>query len=75
MKQVLNGDKAILQFAKIRVRSDDIPAIDLHDLGGSEGTELAGLIGIRTLSQMKLTIDYRDGLVNFQLYDFKPARE
>jgi len=75
VKEVLNGDKAILQFAKLRVRSDDIPVLDLPDFGGSAGTEFAGLIGIRTLSQMKLTIDYRDGLVNFDLYESKPARE
>jgi len=75
VKQVLNGDKAILQFAKMRVRSDDIPVIDISNISNSEGTEIAGFIGIRTLTQMKMTIDYRDGLVNLEVYDFKKARE
>ena len=75
VKEVLNGDKAILQFAKVRVRSDDIPAIDFDHTSNSIGTEISGFIGIRTLTQMKMTIDYRDGLVNFEVYDFKKARE
>jgi tetratricopeptide (TPR) repeat protein len=75
VEEVLNGDKAILQFAKVRVRSDDIPAIDFDHTSNSEGSEIGGLIGIRTLTQMKMTIDYRDGLVNFEVYDFKKARE
>jgi tetratricopeptide (TPR) repeat protein len=75
VKQVLNGDKAILQFAKLRVRSDDIPVFDISHISNGIGTEIAGFIGIRTLVQMKMTIDYRDGLVNFAVYEFRPARE
>ena len=75
VKEVLNGDKAILQFAKMRVRSDDIPVIDLTHLSNSEGTDIGGLIGIRTLSQMKMSIDYRDGLVNLEVYEFKRAHD
>lgn len=75
VKEVLNGNKAILQFAKVRVRSDDIPVFDTTSISNSEGTEISGFIGIRTLVQMKMTIDYRDGLVNLEPYDFKPARE
>jgi tetratricopeptide (TPR) repeat protein len=73
--KVLSGDKAVLQFARMRVRSDDIPAVPLDSLSNAEGTELSGLIGIRTLVQTKMTIDYRDGLVNLKVYEFKPARE
>lgn len=75
VKEVLNGDKAILQFAKVRVRSDDIPIIDLRKTSNSFGTDVAGLIGIRTLVQMKMTIDYRDGLVDLAVYEFRKARE
>jgi hypothetical protein len=73
--KVLSGDKAVLQIARMRVRSDDIPAVPLDSLSNAEGTELSGLIGIRTLVQTKMTIDYRDGLVNLKVYEFKPARE
>ena len=75
VKEVLNGDKAILMFAKVRSRSDDIPVFDITNTSNSFGTEIGGFIGIKTLVQMKMTVDYRDGLVNFSVYDFKPARE
>lgn len=75
VKEVLSGDKAILQFAKVRVRSDDIPVFNADNISDWEGTEISGFIGIRTLVQLKFTIDYRDGLVNFEPYERKPARE
>ena len=75
VSSVQSGDKAILQFARIRARSDDFPVSPLDNLSDGEGTEIAGLIGIKTLVQMKMTIDYRDGLVNLEVYNFKPARE
>lgn len=75
VNQVQSGDKAILQFARIRARSDDFPAHSLDGISESEGTEIAGLIGIKTLVQLKLTLDYRDGLANFEVYEFRPARE
>ena len=74
VKRVLEADKAVLQFGKVRVRSDDLPVFD-HHISNYEGTEIAGLISIRTLVQMKMTIDYRDGLVNFEVYEFKKARD
>ncbi len=75
VKEVLTGQKAILQFAKMRIESHDLPAFSTDNISASEGTEIAGFIGIRTLVQMKMVIDYRDGLVNFEVYDFKKARE
>ncbi len=74
VKQVMEADKAILQFGTVRVRSDDLPVFD-HGISDYEGTEIAGLISIRTLVQMKLSIDYRDGLVNFEVYVPKKARD
>jgi len=75
VSKVLNGDKLILQFASVRVRSNDIPVFSMSNISSSEGTEIAGLIGIRTLVQMKFTIDYRDGLVKLEPYEARPARE
>ncbi len=75
VKNIASGNKAILQFGPIRARSDDFPASSFDSLSENEGTEIAGLIGIKTLVQTKMTIDYRDGLVKFDVYDFKPARE
>jgi tetratricopeptide (TPR) repeat protein len=75
VQQVLTGQKAILQFAKMRIESHDLPVFSFDHNSASEGTEIAGLVGIRTLVQMKMTIDYRDGLVNLEVYEFKKARE
>lgn len=75
VNSVLTGRKAILQFANMRIESHDLPVLSTDDISTSEGTEIAGFIGIRTLVQMKMTIDYRDGLVNLQVYEFKKARE
>jgi hypothetical protein len=75
VQKVMTGKKAILQFAKMRVESHDIPVFSTDSISNSEGTEIAGLIGIRTLVQMKMTIDYRDGLVNLEVYQFKKAQE
>jgi hypothetical protein len=72
---VLTGKKAVLQFAKMRIESHDLPVFNIDSISNSEGTEIAGFIGIRTLVQMKMTIDYRDGLINLQVYDFQKARE
>jgi tetratricopeptide (TPR) repeat protein/predicted aspartyl protease len=75
VQQVLTGQKAILQFAKMRIESHDLPVFSTDNISASEGTEIAGFIGIRTLVQMKMTIDYRDGLVNLEVYEFHKARE
>jgi hypothetical protein len=66
---------SILQIAKIRIESRDLPVFATDNQSNAFGTEIAGFIGIRTLSQMKLTIDYRDGLINLEVYEFKKARE
>jgi tetratricopeptide (TPR) repeat protein len=73
--RVATGDKVILMFAKMRIESHDLPVFSTDGVSAYEGTEIAGFIGIRTLVQMKMTIDYRDGLLNLEVYDFKKARE
>jgi tetratricopeptide (TPR) repeat protein len=75
VQEVLTGQKAILQFAKMRIESHDLPVLSTDNISAAEGTEIAGFIGIRTLVQMKMAIDYRDGLVNLEVYEFKKARE
>jgi Tfp pilus assembly protein PilF/predicted aspartyl protease len=75
VESVLTGKKVILQFARMRIESHDLPVMSMDGISSQEGTEIAGFIGIRTLVQMKMTLDYRDGLVNLEVYDFKKARE
>jgi Flp pilus assembly protein TadD len=75
VEKVLTGNKAILQFAKMRIASHDLPVFSIDNISDDEGTEIAGFIGILSLVQMKMTIDYRDGLVNLEVYEFKKAQE
>lgn len=75
VSKVLTGQKAILQFANMRIESHELPVFSNDRTSSSEGTEIAGFIGIRTLVQMKMTIDYRDGLVDLKVYEFKKATE
>ena len=67
--QLSSGDQVFLHFAGVHVKSNDILAFDHKTVGGS--TEIAGLIGITTLVQMKMTIDYRDGLIMLEPYEIR----
>jgi hypothetical protein len=58
------ADDATLRFAKI-TRSDRISTLDLHSVSKDLGIEISGQIGFSAMENMKLTIDYRDGLVQF----------
>jgi hypothetical protein len=58
------ADDAMLRFAKVN-RSDRISTLDLHSVSKDLGIEVSGQIGFSAMQDMKLTIDYRDGLVRF----------
>jgi len=58
------ADDATLRFAKVN-RSDRISTVDLHSVSKDLGIEVSGQIGFSAMANMKLTIDYRDGLVQF----------
>jgi len=54
-----------LQFAGFRQKSVGMTAFDLWDQSRGIGTEVSGLFGLPLLNLFTLTLDYRDGLVNF----------
>jgi tetratricopeptide (TPR) repeat protein len=54
-----------LEFAGFRQKSLGMTAFDLWDQSRNLGTEVSGLFGLPLLELFTLTIDYRDGLVNF----------
>ncbi len=58
------ADDAPLHFARVN-RSDRISTLDLHSVSKDLGIEISGQIGFSAMENMKLTIDYRDGLVQF----------
>jgi predicted aspartyl protease len=58
------ADDTTLRFAKVN-RNDRISTLDLHSVSKDLGIEVSGQIGFSAIQDMKLTIDYRDGLVQF----------
>ena len=58
------ADDAMLRFAKVN-RSDRISTLDLHSVSKDLGIEVSGQIGFSAMENMRLTINYRDGLVRF----------
>jgi predicted aspartyl protease len=69
VKNVYTTDKARLQFSHFRFPEDEMITFDVPAIDKDLGTEVSGFIGFTSLRDMKVSIDYRDGLVNF---DYKP---
>lgn len=59
------ADSVNLRFAKVR-RDVRIISVDLSSVSKDLGTEVSGQIGFNTLDRMKVSINYRDGLVDFE---------
>ncbi|HLG95690.1 MAG TPA: aspartyl protease family protein [Bryobacteraceae bacterium] len=55
----------VLQFAGFEQKSPGMSSIDTFDQSRRVGTEISGFLGLPVLDLFALTIDYRDGLVNF----------
>ncbi len=69
VKKVLRADKITISFGRYEQENQDLVAFDLSRLSQDAGTEISGTLGFSLLRMLKITIDYRDGLVNFS-YDF-----
>ena len=54
-----------LQFAGFRQKSPGMTSVDMWPQSRNVGTEVSGFLGLPVLSLFTLTIDYRDGVVNF----------
>ena len=59
------ADDATLRFAKMNRTGERISTVDLHSVSKDLGVEISGQIGFSAMENMKLTINYRDGLVRF----------
>ena len=59
------ADNTTLRFAKVHSGGERISTVDLHSVSKDLGVEISGQIGFSAMEGMKLTIDYRDGLVQF----------
>jgi tetratricopeptide (TPR) repeat protein len=60
------AENAMLQFSGIPEKPQDLVTTDLHPLSKNLGIEVSGIIGFPSLSKIKVTIDYRDGWVEFE---------
>ncbi len=58
------ADDISLRFAKMR-RNQRIITLDMRSISKDTGTEISGQIGFNTLERMRITINYRNGLVEF----------
>ena len=66
VKNVFEADEAIIQFASYRQRILGLTAFDLNNRPGHEEVRMDGILGIPVLQFFRLTLDYRNGLVNFE---------
>ena len=60
------ADDATLRFARMNRTGERISTVDLHSVSKGLGVEISGQIGFSAMENLKLTIDYRDGLVRFE---------
>ena len=60
------ADDATLRFARMNRTGERISTVDLHSVSKGMGVEISGQIGFSAMENLKLTIDYRDGLVRFE---------
>jgi tetratricopeptide (TPR) repeat protein len=66
MNSTFIADGVALQFGKWRRRDQRLITVDLHSVSKDMGTEISGQLGFNILENMRLVIDYRDGLVDFE---------
>jgi tetratricopeptide (TPR) repeat protein len=68
VNQVYRASSVTLTFSHLKQRHDDMIAFDMTRISDADGTEISGVLGFTMLRLLDITIDYRDGLVDFQ-YD------
>lgn len=65
VSHVFEADKAELEFAHFRQRNLGLTSFDLNNSPGHQEVRMSGIMGIPLLSMFRLSLDYRNGLVNF----------
>jgi hypothetical protein len=73
VKKVYVADKVVLDFGHLRQTVPNMVAIDLARVSRQAGTEVSGTLGMVMLGLLKIRLDYRDALADFQ-YKQPPAR-
>ncbi len=65
VKDVFEADKAELEFAHFRQHNLGLTSLNLNNGPGHQEVRMSGIMGIPLLSMFRLSLDYRNGLVNF----------
>lgn len=73
VKKVYVADSVTLDFGHLRQTVPNMVAIDLTGTSRATGTEVSGTLGMVMLRMLKVRLDYRDALADFQ-YVQKPPR-
>ncbi len=74
VKKVYVVDGAVkLDFGHLRQTVTEMKAIDMSSTSRAVGTEISGTLGMVMLRMLKIRLDYRDALADFQ-YAPKPPR-
>ncbi len=71
VEKVYEADDVTFTFANVRQPAQGVVAFDTSNISKHTGMNISGFIGITTLGQMTVKIDYRDALVKF---DYNPNR-
>jgi hypothetical protein len=71
VKDVYVANNVRIQFGRFIQDNFHMVAISMDKLSEGEGIGVTGILGFPLLSHFRLSIDYRDGLVNFQYEDAK----
>lgn len=65
VKDVFEADKAYIQFSHFRQNNLGLIAFNLNNSPEHQEFRMSGILGLPVLVMFRLTLDYRNGLVNF----------
>ena len=74
VKKVYVADRVTLDFGHLRQTVPDMVAIDMSKTSRQLGTEVSGSLGMVMLHLLKIRLDYRDALADFQYAPKAPRR-
>jgi tetratricopeptide (TPR) repeat protein len=66
VNKVYEANAVVLEFGALRQRNEEMTAFDLSNISRDVGTEVSGTLGFAMLNLLKIKLDYRDALVNFE---------
>jgi predicted aspartyl protease len=74
VKKVYVADKVTLDFGHLRQTVPDMVSIDMSPISRRVGTEVSGTLGMVMLHLLRIRLDYRDALADFQYAPKAPRR-